>query len=80
MVELTSGEGRGGGVSGHLVTLIEVSLQLVECYSRDIVLSVPAASGIIQNHFVHTCYWPLQSTFVCICFAFAVFPILTCFS
>ena len=50
------GEKRGGGVKGHLVTLIEVSLQLVECYSGDIGLSVPAASGIIQNHFVHTCY------------------------
>ena len=53
---ISGGEGGGGGVKGHLVTLIEVSLQLVECYSGDIGLSVPAASGIIQNHFVHTCY------------------------
>ena len=48
------------------MTLIEVSLQLVECYFGDIVLSVPAASGIIRNQFLHTCYWPLQSTFVCV--------------
>ena len=42
---------KGGeeGLRGHLVMLIKVSLQLAECYFGDIVLSVPAASGIIRN-------------------------------
>ena len=36
------------------MTLIEVSMQLVKCNSEHIVLSVPVASGMIQNRFVHT--------------------------